>query len=236
MTGSVFDSLGGTSLQKHPWTIINHFWLFQPEVTIMSKVICTKVLETHMPLLHNLVYTATTFCCQGCPLPTPKLESARNFTSRTKYSSTEEELLFLLSLNPLIGFPIVRGRVELLRVPKWSDSSCKTVAFPPYRFYPDKQVHVQVTVNHMKLKDAITVHDAVTSWTEKINYNNFTVCVMQTGRKEETLNPFATIDWLAYQGAPRDGLTGKVQLQKWWSGTNCADVTFPKVRCETFLS
>ena len=58
---------------------------------------------------------------------------------------------------------------------------------------------------------------------------------MQTGRKQETVNPFATIDWLAYQGAPRDGLTGKVQLQKWWSGTNCADVTFPKVRFETFF-
>ena len=159
-----------------------------------------------------------------------------NITSRTTYSLAVEELFFLLSLNSLIGFPIVRGRVELLHVPKWSDSSCKTVAFPPYRFYPDKQVHVQVTVNHMKLKDAITVHDAVTSWTEKINSNNFTVCVMQTGRKEETVNPFATIDWLAYQGALRDGLTGKVQLQKWWSGTNCADVTFPKVGFETFLS
>ena len=191
--------------------------------------------NSHAPIAQSCLYSHY-ISLPRVSVTTPKLESARNFTSRTKYSSTEEELLFLLSLNPLIGFPIVRGRVELLHVPQWSDSSCKTVAFPPYRFYPDKQVHVQVTVNHMKLKDAITVHDAVTSWTEKINYNNFTVCVMQTGRKEETLNPFATIDWLAYQGAPRDGLTGKVQLQKWWSGTNCADVTFPKVRCETFLS
>ena len=88
----------------------------------------------------------------------------------------------------------------------------------------------------MKLKDAVTVHDAVTSWTENINSANFTVCVMQTGRKQENINPFATIDWLAYQGAPRDGLTGKVQLQKWWSGTNCADVTFPKVGFEAFSS
>ena len=167
---------------------------------------------------------------------TPKLESAVNITSQTKCSSTVEELFFSFSSNSSIGFPIVRGRVELLHVPKWSDSSCKTVVFPPYRFYPDKQVHVQVTANHMKLTDAITVHDAVTSWTEKINSNNFTVCVMQTGRKQETANPFATIDWLAYQGAPRGALTGKVQLQKWWSGTNCADVTFPKVRFETFLS
>ncbi|CAH3168587.1 unnamed protein product, partial [Porites lobata] len=125
------------------------------------------------------------------------------------------------------GFPIVRGRVDLLQVPKWSDSNCQTVTFPPYRFYPDKQVHVQITVNHMKLNDSVTVHDAVTSWTESINTKNFTVCVMQTGRKEEGANPFATIDWVAYQGAPPEGLTGTVELQKWWSGTNCADVTFP---------
>jgi len=128
------------------------------------------------------------------------------------------------------GFPIVRGRIELLHVPKWSDSSCQTVDFPPYRFYPDKQVHVQITVNHMKLNDSVTVHDAVTSWTENVNTKNFTVCAMQSGRKEENFNPFATVDWVAYQGAPSEGLTGKIKLQKWWSGTNCADVTFPKAK------
>ena len=127
------------------------------------------------------------------------------------------------------GFPIVRGRVELLYVPKWSDSSCKTVAFPPYRFYPDKRVHVQITVSHIKLNDSVTVHDAVTSWTEKIYPKNFTVCVMQSGRRKENFNPFATIDWVAYQGAPPEGLTGTTKLQNWWSGTKCADVTFPKV-------
>ena len=87
----------------------------------------------------------------------------------------------------------------------------------------------------MKLNDSVTVHDAVTSWTESISANNFTVCVMQSGRKEESTNPFATIDWMAYQGAPTEGLTGTVQLQKWWSGTKCADVTFPKVRTGKFL-
>ena len=51
-----------------------------------------------------------------------------------------------------------------------------------------------------------------------------------TGRKEEGANPFATIDWVAYQGAPPEGFAGTVKLQKWWSGTNCADVTFPTVR------
>ena len=79
----------------------------------------------------------------------------------------------------------------------------------------------------MKLNDSVTVHDAVTK--------NFTVCVMQSGRKEESANPFATIDWMAYQGAPTEGLTGTVQLQKWWSGTKCTDITFPKVRTGKFF-
>jgi len=103
------------------------------------------------------------------------------------------------------------------------------VAFPPYRFYPDKQVYVQTTVSHIRLNDSVTVHNAATSWTEKINPKNFTVCALHSGRNEDKFNPFATIDWIAYQGAPPEGLTGTIQLQKWWSGTNCADVTFPKV-------
>ena len=55
---------------------------------------------------------------------------------------------------------------------------------------------------------------------------------MQSGRKEENFNPFASIDWVAYQGAPPEGLTGTIRMQKWWSGTTCADVTFPKVQRE----
>lgn len=81
----------------------------------------------------------------------------------------------------------------------------------------------------MKLNDSVTVHHAVTSWTENVNTKNFTVCVMRAGRKEENLNPFATVDWLAYQGAPPEGMTGTTKMQKWWSGTKCADVTFPMV-------
>ena len=123
----------------------------------------------------------------------------------------------------------MHGRVELLRVPKWSDSSCQTVSFPPYRFYPDTPVHVQITVNHMNLNDSATVHDAITSWTENINTKNFTVCAMQSGRKSKNFNPFATVDWMAYQGAPPEGMTGEIKIQNWWSGTNCADVNLPKV-------
>ena len=31
--------------------------------------------------------------------------------------------------------------------------------------------------------------------------------------------------------SPLEGMTGRIKIQKWWSGTNCADVTFPKVHC-----
>jgi len=121
------------------------------------------------------------------------------------------------------GFPIVHGRVELLLVPKWSDSSCQTVAFPPYHFYPDIPVHVQITVNHMNLNDSDTVHEAITSWTENINTKNFTVCAMPSGRLSKNFNPFTTVDWMAYQGAQPEGMTGEIKMQKWWSGTNCAE-------------
>ena len=123
----------------------------------------------------------------------------------------------------------MHGREKLLRVPKWSDSSCMTVVFPPYRFYPEKEVHVQITLNHLNLNDSVTVHHAITSWTENVNTKNFTVCAMQSGRNGNNFNPLATLDWMAYQGAPLEGMTGIIKIQKWWSGTNCADVTFPKV-------
>ena len=129
------------------------------------------------------------------------------------------------------GFPLLRDKIEL-RVPKWSDSSCETVIFPPYRFYPEKQVHVQITVTHMNLNDSETVHDAVTSWIEDSNTENFTVCAMQSGRKSRNFNPFATIIWVAYQGAPPNGMTGIIKMQEWWSGTKCAKVTFSKVSLE----
>ena len=103
------------------------------------------------------------------------------------------------------------------------------MAFPPYRFYPDKQVHVQITLNHIDLNDAVTVHHAVTVWTENVNTRNFTVCAMQSGRNQNNFHPFATVDWLAYQGATPEVMTGIVSMKKWWSGTNCEDVTFPEV-------
>lgn len=54
---------------------------------------------------------------------------------------------------------------------------------------------------------------------------------MQSGRKRKNFNPFLTIDWLAYQGAPLRGMTGHNRMQGWWMETNCADVNFPKIGC-----
>jgi len=88
----------------------------------------------------------------------------------------------------------------------------------------------------MNLNDSETVHDAITSWTENINTKNFTVCAMQSGRKRKNFNPFATVDWMAYQGAPPEGMTGEIKMHKWWSGTNCEDVNFPKVGLAAFSS
>ena len=83
----------------------------------------------------------------------------------------------------------------------------------------------------MTLFQSKLVHDAVTSWTESVNTQNFTVCVMRTGRNSgENLKPFATVDWLAYQGAPSNGITGTIKMQNWWSGTKCEHVAFPKVQ------
>lgn len=88
---------------------------------------------------------------------------------------------------------------------------------------------MHVTVNHMKLNDSVTVHEAVTSWTEKVSTKNFTVCAMQSGRKGKNFNPFASVDWIAFQGAPSEGITGTIKMRQWWSGTNCANLTFPAV-------
>ena len=83
----------------------------------------------------------------------------------------------------------------------------------------------------MKLNDSETVHDAVTLWTESVNTKNFTACVMQTGRNSgERFNLFTTVDWLAYQGAPPNGMTGRIKMQDWRSGTKFAQVAYPKVR------
>ena len=95
---------------------------------------------------------------------------------------SENGLKFIISTASYTGFPIARDRVKL-EVPKWSDSSCKTVEFPPYRFYPDRKVYVQITASHFYPNDSETVHDVVTTWTEDVNTSQFVRCRLE-GDKE----------------------------------------------------
>ena len=129
------------------------------------------------------------------------------------------------------GFPYQKGRHRLRHNPVWAESVCEQVPLAPYVFYPDKPVHIQVSVNHMNFSDPAYVHEAVVVWVEEILENNFTVCVTQAGRNEKRNGEtFATVDWLAYQGAPDGGVSGEMDLPTWWTGTTCRSVSLPLVR------
>ncbi|PFX13555.1 Aggrecan core protein [Stylophora pistillata] len=178
-------------------------------------------------------HEASCVCNENCPSYQNPVctESGTTYDNECLYRSSQckgMENNTLYHPGACEGFPILHGRVKLLRVSECPESSCETVVFPPYSFYPNAEVHVQITLNHMSLNDSVTVHHAITSWTEKVNTQNFTICAMQSGRNGYNINPFATIDWMAYQGAPPQGTTGRIKMTKWWSGTNCAYVTFPK--------
>ena len=129
------------------------------------------------------------------------------------------------------GFPSQKGRHRLRRSPSWAEAVCEQVPLAPFVFYPDKPVHIQVSVNHVNFSDPSYVHEAVVLWVEDIRENNFTVCVTQAGRNEKkTGQSFATVDWLAYQGAPDGGVSGSLDMPTWWTGTNCRTVSLPSVR------
>ena len=87
---------------------------------------------------------------------------------------------------------------------------CEQVPLAPYIFYPDKPVHIQVSVNHVNFSDPSYVHEAVVTWVERIADNSFTVCVTQAGRNEKRNGEtFATVDWLAFRGP----LTGECRVK-----------------------
>ena len=128
------------------------------------------------------------------------------------------------------GFPSQKGRHRLHHHPNWAEAVCEQVPLVPYVFYPDKPVHVQVSVNHVNFSDPSYVHEAVVAWVEDLRENNFTVCVTQAGRNEKKNGKtFAMVDWLAYQGAPDGGVSGEMDMPTWWTGTNCRTVSFPPV-------
>jgi len=92
-----------------------------------------------------------------------------------------------------------------------------------------------VSVNHVNFSDPSYVHEAVVLWVEDIRENNFTVCVTQAGRNEKKNGQeLATVDWLAYQGAPDGGVSGSLDMPTWWTGTNCRAVSLPSVSLADF--
>ena len=134
------------------------------------------------------------------------------------------------------GFPSQKGRHRLHHHPTWAEAVCEQVPLTPYVFYPDKPVHIQVSVNHVNFSDPAYVHEAVVPWVEDIRENNFTVCVTQAGRNEKKNGQtFATVDWLAYQGAPNGGVSGEMDMPTWWTGTNCRTVSLPPVSLATAI-
>ena len=125
------------------------------------------------------------------------------------------------------GFPLERGRQS---IPLGSSPNCVTIKFRPFAFYPDKPVQIQATVNYRDSSNPNYVHDAAVSWVEKVTYESFQLCVAHAGHSERTFYSNATVDWLAYQGAPEGGVAGEVSISQWWTGTNCETVQFPPVR------
>ncbi|XP_068746586.1 uncharacterized protein [Montipora capricornis] len=126
------------------------------------------------------------------------------------------------------GFPSEKGRHQLHHYPSWAEAVCEEVPLDSSYFYPDKRIHVQVTVNHANFSDPSYVHEAVVAWVEEIGINNFTVCVTQAGRNErKSGDSFATVDWLAYQGAPEGAVSGEMDMPTWWTGTSCRTVSLP---------
>ena len=61
------------------------------------------------------------------------------------------------------------------------------------------------------------------------------VCVTAAGRNDRSTEEFATVDWMAYQGAPDGGVTGKVRVPKWWTGSQCREINLPQVSCLLLL-
>ena len=127
-----------------------------------------------------------------------------------------------------LDFPMTRGRRHVADVPNWSHSHCQTVQFDPLSFYPDKHVHVQISVSHVN--GSGQVHEAAVSWVEDVSDSHFTFCVMESGRNEGPPHGFASVEYMAYQGAPKGALAGSVLIPEWWTGSKCQRVNISSVR------
>jgi len=126
------------------------------------------------------------------------------------------------------GFPLQKGRHAFQNMPSWAEDQCQVIKFEPFIFYPDQKIYIQLTVNHINYSDSAVVHEATTPWVENVNKTQFTACVTRAGRNDYPTDSFATVDWVAYQGAPSGGVAGEELFSRWWTGTTCQTVTFPK--------
>ena len=127
------------------------------------------------------------------------------------------------------GFPLQKGRHKFQNHPSWAEDQCEIIKFEPYIFYPHKKIYIQLTVNHVNYSDPSLVHEATTPWVESVNSTLFTACVTRAGRNDYPSDSFATVDWIAYQGAPSGGVAGEEKFSRWWTGTSCQTVTLPSV-------
>ncbi|XP_066023267.1 uncharacterized protein [Pocillopora verrucosa] len=125
------------------------------------------------------------------------------------------------------GFPFQTGRHKFQNIPIWAEDQCETFNFQRFVFYPHSKIHVQLTVNHVNYSDASFVHEAVTAWVESVNTTQFTACVTRAGRNDYPADSFASVDWIAYQGAPTGGISGEELFPTWWTGAICQTVTIP---------
>lgn len=57
----------------------------------------------------------------------------------------------------------------------------------------------------------------------------FQLCVTAAGRNDRNTKQFASVDWMAYQGAPDGGVAGKTRIPQWWTGSKCQEITLPYV-------
>ena len=88
-----------------------------------------------------------------------------------------------MSLFP--GFPVKTGRVALRRKVQWAETACEAVKFPPFSFYPDKKVHVQITTNHWNISINNYIHEATVSWVQLVDHEGF-----QVSKRLSLINPF----------------------------------------------
>ena len=70
---------------------------------------------------------------------------------------------------------------------------------------------MQLTVNHVNYSDASFVHEAAAVYSA----TQFTACVTRAGRNDYPADSFASVDWIAYQGAPTGGISGEELFPTW---------------------